>query len=103
MVSTPSPAARIPEGVPKRTALPSRWPSARLGSASGASEPIAVEPGAQNSGDRAIEIRDGGKQGRPDFTWRGIGRTVIGRRVIAQSGPVNRPSDPASPQIGFGQ
>ena len=36
IVSIPSPAASTSSAMPKRTPLPSRWPSARRGSASGA-------------------------------------------------------------------
>ena len=46
---------------------------------------------------------DGGKQCRPEFERRVARLAVIDRRVVAQSGPVERCGDAAGAQIGLGR
>ena len=102
MVSTPSPAARISAALPKRTPLPSRWPRARRGSASGAlSGRPRIKPGALDAGDIAVDIGDGSKQRRPAFEQSVSVCAIIDRRVVAQGGPVEPSGDATGAQIGL--
>jgi hypothetical protein len=62
-----------------------------------------IEPGAQDSGDGAVETGDRGEERRPQLE-RGIFRfAVVDRRVVAQDGPVEPAGDVAGAQIGLGR
>ena len=94
----------VGRAMPKRTPLPSRWPSARRGSASGAlsgrarSSQVRWTPVMRPS-----EVGDGGEQRRPDFARRAFVRAVLDRRMEAQARPVERRGDAARAQIGLGR
>ena len=93
-----------PPAAPKRTPLPSRWPRARRGSASGAfASTPRIEPGALDAGDVALKVGYGSKQRRPDFEGSVLGGAIVNRRVIAQGGPVEPSGDATGAQISLGR
>jgi hypothetical protein len=64
---------------------------------------VRIEPGALDGRDHAVKIGDSGKKGRPGLQGSAFAFAVVGRRVEAKGGPVERTGDAAGAQISLGK